>query len=561
MKRITLVANELRGFYPAGGMGTATTHLALALARMGHDVDILIGYYHDAADVDPEWGELYRRAGVRLRSVRPRDEAVAPPHFAVARKVELELREDPPDVVIVHDLGGPAYSALRLAQTGVAFADTLFVVYCHGARRYVMELSGAVGVKDLRPLLEMAVHEQGSVELADVVVSPSRFLLEWMRADGWRLPERAYAIPYFTRAGALGEAVPEPHAPGRGERVRRLAFFGRLDERKGLKLFAAALDALEPELLEGVEIELVGKASRTWPPERVEGLFSRPVSLLTDLDQPAALARLSRPGTLVVMPSLGETFSNAVYECLECSIPFIASGVGGVPELVAEADRPRVLFEPTAAGVEAALRGALTSGNALRPARAALTNDTAYERWAEVLEEKPRRPSGTVTPDTGVEQLLAQAQTATGADVVTCGVRLQGEGGDVLHFFSGEPGGLGVLANDYGTVALFPDGTIDNAEWAELARLTAAGKRIVSVPLPLVTRSEHPAKLEDAPGEALRVVQELETALPPPMRSLARLAAGLAAASPLPNGAPPRRRLRAMLGSLWRRSLHLASRR
>src|SRR5438046_1098483 len=176
-------------------MGTATTFLALARARLGHSVEILIGLHHVAESVDPVWGRVYADAGVRLRSARESDERVEPWHFEVARKVELELRADPPDVVVVHDLGGPAYSALRLRQAGVAFENTLFVVFCHGSRRYVLELSRKLGVRDLRQLLDVGVHEQASVELADVVVSPSSYLLDWMRSDGWRLPNRTFVIP------------------------------------------------------------------------------------------------------------------------------------------------------------------------------------------------------------------------------------------------------------------------------------------------------------------------------------------------------------------------------
>ena len=62
-----------------------------------------------------------------------------------------------------------------------------------------------------------------------------------------------------------------------------------------------------------------------------------------------------------------------------------------------------------------------------------------------------------------------------------------------------------------------------------MARLSAAGARIVSIPLPLATRTERPGDVRLDPGGALAVAQELEHALPASLRSLARLAAGLAA--------------------------------
>src|SRR5207248_8647187 len=137
--------------------------------------------------------------------------------------------------------------------------------------------------------------------------------------------------------------------------VARLAFFGRLEERKGLRQFAAAINALSPEILQRLEVEFLGAATKAWPIERIAGLFSaetraslRKISFETELDQPDALERLARPGTLAVMPSQGESFGNAVYECLEHGIPFISSNAGATPELVAAEDHPRVLFEPTA---------------------------------------------------------------------------------------------------------------------------------------------------------------------------------------------------------------------
>jgi glycosyltransferase involved in cell wall biosynthesis len=255
-RRVTVIAHELRGFHPVGGMGTATAFLALALARMGHSVEILLGK-HDPDSIDPHWAGVYGDTGIRIRSAPRGDETVEPWHFAHAHSVALGLEADPPEVVIAHDFGAPAYSALRLRQAGMGFEDTLFVVFCHGTRRYVADLSPSVGLGDLRTVLGVGVLEQLSVELADIVVSPSAFLLDWMRRQGWQLPERTLVIPYFTRAEATGEPVTQAVRPD-PDRIRRLAFFGRVDEKKGVRIFAAALNALEPERLNGVELEFVG---------------------------------------------------------------------------------------------------------------------------------------------------------------------------------------------------------------------------------------------------------------------------------------------------------------
>jgi hypothetical protein len=255
-------------------------------------------------------------------------------------------------------------------------------------------------------------------------------------------------------------------------------------------------------------------------------------------------------------------------------VPFIASDVGGVAELVEPGDRDRVLFEPTPGGVEAALRR-LFGGPPPRPAAPAFGAETSIGRWEEVLALQLPKPTrvpaaseaefglfvdGDDVPDEDLLATLLQAQATSGADVVTCGVRLP-EG---LHFFSGEPGGLGVLANDYGTVALIRRSLLDDvapawpaehdSTWPLLGRLAASGAKILSIPAPLVTSRRRPGTLEEHPSDALLVVQELERRLPAAAEGLARLAAGLGATS-------ARTRERRPAPSRWRRRARSFARR
>jgi glycosyltransferase involved in cell wall biosynthesis len=566
-KRITLVTDELLGYVRTGGIGTATTYLAVALGRMGHEVALLAVGEPPKARMADEWSRLYEQADVAVRVLPRSHRRIEPSYFRRMRDVEDALAADPPDVVITQDLAAPAYTALRLRHLGLGFEQTLFVVYCHGGRRWITDMARKVRV--LPGAHAVTELERASVEIADVVVSPSAYLIDWMRNEGWRLPAQAIVIPHLSRSAATGEA--QARATSNGGRVTRIAFFGRLEERKGLKPFAAGLNALPPELLHDVELEFVGGATPAWPPQRIEALLAdrtrralRRISFETDLDQPQAFARLSRPGTLAVMPSLGETFSNAVFECLERGIPFLASDAGAPAELVAPEDRDRVLFEPSADGVAAALRRALSNGDALRPARAAFDAATACERWAEVVEFQPEaRPRGepadsivvsdeTEVLDEDCVELLTQAQAASGADVVTCGVRL-GDGSERL--FLGEPRGLGLLANHYGTVGLvrrsvLPDGAERQDPWPLYAQLSLEGATIVSIPRGLAARRKEPGDVERDPAAALLVVQHFEAHLPFPLRGLARLGAGLAAAAP--ERASPVRRRRSLLRRLRR---------
>jgi glycosyltransferase involved in cell wall biosynthesis len=568
-RRITLVADELRGIQ-GGGLGTVFTYLAIALARLGNSVDVL--YFGRApAAVESAWAETYDRWKVGVHVLPPSTAEVEPPYFARLLDIASALEDAGPDVVIAQDLVGAAYIPLRRRQLGLGFENTLFIVRCSGTRRWITDAARKVRVHP--EALAVTVLEQAALELADAVVAESRYMVDWMEAEGWRLPDETHVVPSVLEWGATGETAPQPKVNG-DTRARRVVFFGRLEERKGVRPFIEAVNALEPEVVEGLELEFLGPDTPAWPAERVRRLLAQSafgsIALTTGLDRDAALAHLREPGTLAVMPSLEDNSPSTVYECLSLGIPFIASALGGTAELVVEADRERALFEPTPIGIEQALRRALVEG--VRPARPAFDDESSLHRWAQLVAQRPAptrtscdrgRVDVLITergareeavrnanapwivmlapsdvPQDGFLEILTRAQAASGADVVTCGVIV----GSASHLFLGEPGGLGVVSNAYGTVALIRRSLLldlpqaawaseRDPDWPLLAHLSARGARIASVPMPLVSRPRPPGDVLTAPADALLAVAALEHNLPGPTESLARLAAGLAASA------------------------------
>src|SRR5213594_1429540 len=98
-RRVTFVADELLG-YAGNGIGTTTTFVSLALARLGYDIQVLFAGHARTASGDTEWQRLYDEAGVRVREVPAGVRKVEPPAFARSREVDAVLRADPPDVVV-----------------------------------------------------------------------------------------------------------------------------------------------------------------------------------------------------------------------------------------------------------------------------------------------------------------------------------------------------------------------------------------------------------------------------------------------------------------------------
>jgi len=543
-RRVTIVASELLGRPGTGGAGTADSLLAVALARHGHRVELLVASGRDIQELNPRWRELYTSAGVAIR-ILERIDGVRPSYLAPAYEVYRALRDRPPDVAIVNDWRGLGFLALRARQTGLALGETAFVVHCHGPGRVLTEF--AQKVPDTLERFGEAVMERWSVALADAVVSPSRWLLDWMRGHGWDVPEPARVIQYVRESAALGETATRPDAAAP---IERLAFFGQLREGKGIRIFIAALERLDPKLLEGRDVLFVGSETRRWTRVRILDAIAPEVrgrlavDVLPHLTREDALDELRRRPTLAVMPSLLDNSPNTVSECIEHGIPFLAAATGGIPELVADEDRERVLFRPTVADLADALTRALPT---FAPARAAQPPEASVEAWLEVVAQAEPRPAAAeaddeavllcdegVVPDEGLDAALRRAQAASGADVVTAAVR-PADDPDEIQLFLGDPGALGLVENQYGVAALVRRSLLDAeareaALWPLLARLTLGGARVVSLPEPLATLDGDPGRAGDVPGHGLAVLEAFEAA-PAAVPDLPQLAATLGAAN------------------------------
>jgi glycosyltransferase involved in cell wall biosynthesis len=511
-RRVTIVASELLGRSGTGGAGTADSLLAVALARHGHAVELLIASGREIGVLSEKWTKVYADADVGVR-VLDQIAGVRPAYLRPTFEVYRALRDDPPDVAIVDDWRGLGFAALRARQAGIALQETAFVVNCHGPGRVLTTF--AQKVPDTLERFGEQITERASFELADGVVSPTQWLLGWLRDHRWPVPASARVIPYVREAVVLGEAS-EPIVPDGA--VRRLAFFGQLREGKGIRLFVDSLDALDPQLIEGKEIVFLGSARGRWAADRIAAAVTTRVKehvtalrFETNLERDAALAELRQPGTLAVMPSLLDNAPNTVSECIELGVPFIATATGGIPELVADEDRPRVLCEPTSEALTSKLTEALSSAEPFAPARAAHDDSDSVGAWLEVVESARPTPGAatrraghvvvvttTETPAERARQLakettsanvevvhgatrregllrtsaewvvflddddgpqpkmletLLAAQAASGADVVTSAVTpIDDENG--IQLFLGDAGALGLVENQYGVVGL-----------------------------------------------------------------------------------------------------------
>lgn len=327
----------------------------------------------------------------------------------------LRQRDGEFDIIHFAENSGIGYFSALARHEGLALRTSRIVVGLHGAQFEWAEMLNKRYPSD-RYAAEMAVFERQTAELADAVVSPSEYMLEYVRTRGWTLPPRAIVVPNVVADRTLSKAPRTTNGP-----LTELVFFGRLEERKGIRLFVETLELLfvtaPPDPPTSItKITFLGKdVSDVSTLAGASSLLNQALlviqsqskvefdfAFIKDADRDQALAYLEEPHRLAVMPSLGDNSPSTVLECISRSIRFIASDVGGVPELVHPDDQAEVLFKPLAKNFAAKISAVVlaSSSSPLPPSiRPHPATKSAQETWFDLHHSLADIPFPPRPPD------------------------------------------------------------------------------------------------------------------------------------------------------------------
>lgn len=456
--RVLIASYEITGPTGNGGIGTAYHSLAHTLAAAGHDVTLLFtGWLKPEQGAQEQgWREAFAEQGIAFSVLgTPWDLPVRSPHHAVRRAYEFHRwladahAAQPFDVVHLPECQGHGAFAQTAKALGLAYEDIEFVVGTHSSTRWVAE-SNRQSIDNL-DLLVTEHLERLSVERADVVMSPSAYLVTYMRHRGWTLPQRTFVQPYALPR-SVRDIAPPSNSPTTGGAPRdELVFFGRLETRKGLEAFCDAVDVLvtngDPSPF--TRITLLGRPEAVMGEDATSYVARRAArwglawEILPDLGHDEAIAYLRSRPCVVAIPSLVDNAPNTVIEAIGLGVPFVASRSGGTGELIATADLEASTFDgwgasttlepPTFADPEVpfdadALASALRE-KAAAPARrvSRAVEDTAcdrvYDTWHRAMAGRDRSPADGTSRRTPSAAVCIVADDASDAERVAAAVR------------------------------------------------------------------------------------------------------------------------------------------
>eukprot|EP00899_Mesostigma_viride_P008399 jgi/Mesvir1/17560/Mv08804-RA.2 len=210
--KVCIVSSEFAGIVPNGGIGTFYSTLAQMLASQGEIVTLLYTQgtrSHHAQHGFDYWEAFYAAKNislVALPSYRPPGVGY---HTGTSYQVYDWLSQHAFDVVHFPDWQGHSYYSLLAKRHGLALSNTVLVIMVHGPLQWARASNG----QPMGSLEDMEVDfmERQSVKLCDILVSPSRYLLNWIRSSGWDLPSPippAASVPAPSLVAAAPAGIP-----------------------------------------------------------------------------------------------------------------------------------------------------------------------------------------------------------------------------------------------------------------------------------------------------------------------------------------------------------------
>lgn len=378
-------------------IGTVYLNLAETLAIDGHEVTILLT--EKAEDQSVFLPALLAGAKLQIVPKLSIQNGFTPEQTWRSYEIYEFLKHERFDVIHFPDWKGSAYYCVLAKHQGLAFDHTYLVV---GAQAPFVwsKLNNFERVRDTVDL-EIDFMQRQSVELADIVISPSQFMLNWMIENGWKLPEKSYVQENIITEREL-KMLSNNNNHNKDSKtinkINEIVFYGDLMPCQGLILFCDALDRLSRSYeLQNLE-ELTPKIPITFlgAPKDVQGINAEEYLSIRGrrwskffeykINTPAttneALRYLLTKDKLAVVAPETANSPLSIQRLLIAGIPFIASDVGGISELISEESQDSVLFSPRFDKLSSKLFDVITNGIEIaKSAECPMQNIKQWNNW------------------------------------------------------------------------------------------------------------------------------------------------------------------------------------
>jgi N-acetyl-alpha-D-glucosaminyl L-malate synthase BshA len=316
-------------FASVGGSGTVAVELAHALEARGHRVTVIAeGRPHrlrvEAAfvPVEPARHPLFEH----------------PPYsLALASAIVATTRARPLDVVHLH-YAVPHAASATLVRHALGASSPALIVTVHGTDVTTFGTEDAYGSVIGACLRSL-----------DAVTAPSRFLEARAAA---LLGVSPTVVPNFVDPAVFRPEAARPERidalfGGAPRPALTLAHVSSFRPVKAATALVPLMRALVRDVPGGARMVLIGdgpERARVEADARAAGVADA-LRFVAPIDAPEELAAWVAACDLFVLPSETESFGLAALEALACGVPVVARRVGGIPEVVRDAETGTLVGE------------------------------------------------------------------------------------------------------------------------------------------------------------------------------------------------------------------------
>lgn len=393
-QRVCIVTPELPEAAGETAMAVFLQRLSFALAGRGHAVTVLyVGTGRRRLGAVRRARDAYRHKGVDLQSLDPARGPFL--HGTVPAKAPLHVyrwlrsRPEPFNVIHFPERSGLCYYAVLAKTQGLAFADTILAVHATGPTLW-HQAARHEYVQSVDDLI-LDFMERESLRRADLAISPTRYIFNWMLAHDWELPGKRFVQPWLLsdQVAPTMVATDEP-APAK---INEIVFYGRLESQTGLGLFCDAINRSRLRINPAIQITFLGpigivnnRHPRGFISGKAAGWKCR-WRIVMGVVGSRAREFLRQPGRLAVLASPMENFSQQIATLLADKVLLLVAGDGGASELIAPSNRQRICFPQHPGKLAAILDNAVEEG--MRPVLPAIdiaSNIATWTGWHNSLE-------------------------------------------------------------------------------------------------------------------------------------------------------------------------------
>lgn len=400
-RNVCIVSEVEFGSTVTADPGSATYALAQHLAATGDTVTLLwvpspLGSQPDDQEIAKVGKWCFDNFLVRLELLPPSPDLLRGPESSDKNSLAVYhyLKQNASDVVYFALEGGLAHFPTLAKRTGVFPNPPVIVVLAHEPLMWKLEANAqAVERKEQMTVAHM---ERTSAETCDHLVVIGQSLLDWMAKAAWKLPASLHIAAPLEPLEWRSNFVVDHYRP-RERPTAEVVHFSGTEARDGLTLFCDALDRLADKGVTDLAVTVVGafghvlgehsggmvvRRARQWP-------FK--LKLLPIRDEPEIFRYLRQSHALVAITHSAAQLPLDVVTCLDEEIPFVATDVGSIRDMLHPKSADEVMMEASASAIAAKIASVLES-RSFGPAKPLQRREARDKAWSRLHAKFSREP-------------------------------------------------------------------------------------------------------------------------------------------------------------------------